>query len=55
MDAFARQHGHGVPVIALTTDAELRNGAEVGAAAVLPEPYELDELLALVLRYCAGN
>ena len=53
--AVAWRYGGGVPVVALTTPPSTRDGSEIGAAAVLPLPFQLDELLALVARFCAPH
>ena len=53
--AFERVYGSGVPIVALTTAPTLLDGSEVDAAALLPQPFDLDDLLALVSRYCAPN
>jgi DNA-binding response OmpR family regulator len=53
--ALARRHGRGVPIVGLTTNAARRDGADVGAQALLPMPFELDELVIMVGRFCQAN
>ena len=54
-NAFAAElarHHRDVPIIGLSTSPNLRDGSAVGAAALLPEPFELDHLLEAVTRFC---
>ena len=50
-----RVHGEGVPVVAVTTMPGRLDGSEVGAAAVLPLPFELDALFECVERFRHPN
>jgi CheY-like chemotaxis protein len=46
-----RERGLTIPVVVMTAAADARRWArEIGAEGVLPKPFELDELLAAVLR-----
>ena len=40
-----------VPIIGLSTVPTVRDGSAVGAVALLPEPFDLDQLLEAVARY----
>lgn len=51
--ARLRELGLAMPIVVMTAAQDsTRWGAEIGAAAVLPKPFNLDELLALVARIC---
>ena len=49
--ALAHRHGD-VPIIALTTSPNTRDGSAVGAATLVPEPFDLDLLIDVVSRCC---
>jgi two-component system, chemotaxis family, chemotaxis protein CheY len=56
---FARglaERGLRPAILVMSAAADARRWArEIGASGVLPKPFELDELLALVERYCAST
>ena len=55
---LARRHGQPVPVVGLSTaPSSLRApGAwSAGAAALLPMPFLLDDLISVVSRFCRAN
>ncbi len=47
--ALARRHGD-VPIVALSTRPGALDGSDLGAVALLPLPFALDELLGCVAR-----
>ncbi len=51
-EALEHRHGSGVPIVALSTRPHVLDGSEVGAVALLAEPFEMDDLLAAVARHC---
>ena len=49
----ALRHRHlQIPIIGLSTVPHVRDGSAVGAAALIPEPFDLDHLLDAVVRCC---
>lgn len=49
---FRKRHGEDVPIVVMTAaDDAKRRSAEVGAAAFLGKPFELDALLDTVRRF----
>ena len=53
---YRERHDHEVPLVCMTaaTDAAQR-AAEIAAEATLAKPFDLEELLDLVGRYCAAG
>lgn len=50
-----RQRGYNVPIIVLTAAQNAKRWAEeIGAAGYLSKPFDLDDLLRIVDRYCGG-
>ena len=54
-EALEYRHGAGVPIVALSTRPQVLDGSDVGAVALLPEPFELEDLLAAVGRHCLAR
>ena len=53
---YRQQHDHEAPLVCMTaaTDAAQR-AAEIAAEATLAKPFDLEDLLAVVGRYCAAG
>jgi DNA-binding response OmpR family regulator len=52
----ARQRGHVFAIVVMTAAENARRwAAEVAADATLPKPFDIDELFAVVARYCAAD
>jgi DNA-binding response OmpR family regulator len=48
-----RERGEAVPIVVMTAARDARAwAAEIGAVGFLAKPFELDELLAAVARWC---
>lgn len=45
--------GHTAPVVVMTAERDPQRFLQLGATDVLPKPFELSELLAVVARACA--
>ena len=47
--------GPTLPIVVITAAEHVRaRSAEIGADDVLPKPFEVDDLLRIVARYCCG-